>query len=116
LTEFFSFGAQTLVAQSLNRRLELVGRTDIPAIASNQPLIPAAENAREKVQQLDVLDRKNAWLNKPLTALGESVGRFESPLFYKIDGAYAQLVLIKKFSREWRPAAALRRRPPQGPA
>jgi hypothetical protein len=38
----------------------------VSAVASNQPLIPAAENAREKMQQLDVLNRKNAWLDKPL--------------------------------------------------
>jgi hypothetical protein len=48
--------------------------------------------------------------------LGESMGRFESRLFYKIDGAYAQLVLIKKFSRERRLLQPSGGCPPQGPA
>ena len=61
LAEFVRLGAQGLVAQSLNRRLELVGRADISAVASNEPLIAAAEDAGEKVQQLDVLGRENAW-------------------------------------------------------
>ena len=44
--ELFGLAPKGLVAQSLDGGLQLVGSADRPAIASNQPLIPAAENAR----------------------------------------------------------------------
>jgi hypothetical protein len=54
------------------------------------------------MQQLDVLNRKNAWLDKPLSAASRVLGCFESGVFYAIDARHARLVL-------WGPASRIAR-------
>jgi hypothetical protein len=49
--EFFGLRTQCFIAQLLNGRLELIRSTHRAAMAANDPLIAAAENAGEKLSQ-----------------------------------------------------------------
>jgi hypothetical protein len=64
--ELVRLGAQRLIAQGLDLRLELVGGADVAAVAADEPLIAAAEETREKVQQLDSPEAKKVLPDKRL--------------------------------------------------
>src|SRR5262249_35761541 len=102
LPELIGLAAQRLVGERLDLRLELAGGAHVARVAANEPLVAAAEDAREEVEQGRSVNWENTLPDKHLSsATGSGSG-----VLYAIDAAGAQLVLGPRISRSGAPVRA----------
>src|SRR5439155_18867713 len=88
-------GSQRLVAERLDVRLELPGGAHGASVATDEPLVAAAEDAGEELAQELTRLPENSMTDKHLPR----VPGFESGVLYEIDVADAQLVRGRGNSR-----------------